>query len=53
MTEQEIWGYLLAHYAISALTCAAAANAGIDPDRVKFRRTLRIVRRAAGPAFPP
>jgi len=53
MIEQEIWGYLLAHYAISALICAAATNAGIDPDRVKFRRTLRIVRRAVGPAFPP
>jgi hypothetical protein len=53
MVEQEIWGYLLAHYAISALTCAAATAAGIDPDRVKFTRTLRIVRRAVGPAFPP
>ncbi len=53
MVEQELWGYLLAHYAISALICTAATNAGIDPDRVKFRRTLRIVRRAVGPAFPP
>jgi hypothetical protein len=54
MVRQEIWGYLLTHYAISALTCTAAANAGIDPDRVKFKRTARIIRRrAAGPAFPP
>jgi Insertion element 4 transposase N-terminal/Transposase DDE domain len=53
LIEQEIWGYLLTHYAISALICAAATNAGIDPDRVKFRRTLRIARRAVGPAFPP
>jgi hypothetical protein len=53
MAEQEIWGYLLTHYAISALICAAATNAGIDPDRVKFKRTVRIVRRAVGPAFPP
>ena len=53
MVEQELWGYLLTHYAISALICAAATSAGIDPDRVKFTRTLRIVRRAAGPAFPP
>jgi len=53
LIEQEIWGYLLTHYAISALICAAATNAGIDPDRVKFKRTLRIIRRAAGPAFPP
>ena len=53
LIEQEIWGYLLTHYAISALACTAATNAGIDPDRVKFTRTLRIVRRAVGPAFPP
>ena len=53
LVEQEIWGYLLTHYAISALTCAAATAVGIDPDRVKFTRTLRIVRRAVGPAFPP
>jgi hypothetical protein len=53
LIEQEIWGYLLAHYAITALICDAATAAGIDPDRVKFRRTLRIIRRAVGPAFPP
>jgi hypothetical protein len=53
MAEQEIWGYLLTHYAISALTCAAATAAGIDPDRVKFKRTVRLIRRAVGPAFPP
>ncbi len=53
MVTQEIWGYLLTHYAISALICAAATAAGIDPDRVRFTRTLRIIRRAAGPAFPP
>lgn len=52
MVRQEIWGYLLTHYAISALTCAAATAAGIDPDRVKFKRTVRVIRRAVGPAFP-
>ncbi len=54
MVKQEIWGYLLTHYAISALICTAATNAGIDPDRVKFKRTVRIIRRrASSPAFPP
>ena len=35
--------------------CRAATEAGIDPDRVKFKRTVRVVRRrAADPAaFPP
>ncbi len=54
MVRQEIYGYLLAHYAISALICQAATQADVDPDRVKFKRTVRILRRrAAGPAFPP
>ena len=53
LIEQEIWGYLLTHYALSALICTAATSAGIDPDRVKFKRTLRVIRRAVGPAFPP
>jgi hypothetical protein len=53
LVRQEIWGYLLTRYAISALICTAATNAGIDPDRVKFKRTVRIIRRrAAGPASP-
>jgi hypothetical protein len=54
MIRQEIYGYLLTHYAVSALICRAATEADIDPDRVKFLRTVRIVRRrAADPAFPP
>lgn len=54
MIRQEIYGYLLTHYAISALVCRAATEADIDPDRVKFLRTVRIIRRrAADPAFPP
>jgi hypothetical protein len=53
MAGQEIWGYLLTHYAISALICTAATAAGIDPDRVRFTGTLRIIRRATGPAFSP
>jgi hypothetical protein len=53
--RQEIYGYLLTHYAISALICRAATEADIDPDRVKFLRTVRIIRRqVADPAaFSP
>ena len=43
---------LLTHHAISALICQAATAAGIDPDRVKFKRTVRIVRRRAGGLSP-
>lgn len=54
MVRQEIYGYLLTHHAISALICRAATEADIDPDRVKFLRTVRIIRRrAADPVFPP
>jgi hypothetical protein len=54
MVRQEIHGYLVAHHAISALICQAATEADIGPDRVKFLRTVRIVRRLADPAaFPP
>jgi hypothetical protein len=54
LVRQEIYGYLLAHYAISALICQAATEADVDPDRVKFKRTVRLVRRrVADPAFSP
>jgi hypothetical protein len=55
MVRQEIHGYLLTHYAISALICRAATEADIDPDRVKFKRTVRLIRRrVADPtAFSP
>ena len=44
----------LTHYAISALICKAATEAQIDPDRVKFKRTVRILRRrVADPVFSP
>ena len=54
MVRQEIYGYLLTHYAISALICTAATEAQIDPDRVKFKRTVRILRRrVTDPVFSP
>jgi hypothetical protein len=55
MVRQEIYGYLLAHHAISALICRAATEADIDPDRVKFLRTVRVIRRQVTDpaAFPP
>ena len=55
MVRQEIYGYLLTHHALSALICRAATEADIDPDRVKFTRTVRVVRRrlADPAAFSP
>jgi hypothetical protein len=43
--QQEVYGFLLVHYAIRALMHQAALDAGLDPDRVSFTRALRLVRR--------
>jgi hypothetical protein len=43
--QQEVYGFLLVHYAIRSLMHQAALDAGLDPDRVSFTRTLRLVRR--------
>jgi Insertion element 4 transposase N-terminal len=55
LVEQEMWGILLAHYAIRELMCRAADQAGHDPDRVSFLRAVRIARRQIDEpaAFPP
>ncbi|GFG85569.1 IS4 family transposase [Mycolicibacter algericus] len=45
MVRQEIWALLLTHYAIRALMHEATDPDGLDPLRMSFIRTLRIVRR--------
>jgi hypothetical protein len=52
LVHQEIWAWLLVHYALSAL---AAQAVDLDPDRISFTCVLRIARRTAtGTAgFPP
>jgi hypothetical protein len=47
LVHQEIWAYLIVHHAISALTAQASAAADLDPDRISFTRTLRLIRRTA------
>jgi hypothetical protein len=47
LAYQEIWAYLIVHHAICALIARASAAADIDPDRVSFTKTLRLVRRSA------
>ena len=47
---QEIWGHLCCHYAIRTLMWEAADHARVDPDRVSFVKTLRIVRRSISAA---
>ena len=43
---QELYGLLLAHYAVRAVMHAAALQAGIAPDRLSFVGTVRILRNA-------
>lgn len=43
--EQEIYGFLLTHHALHELMHDTAEGAEIDPDRISFIRTLRVVRR--------
>jgi hypothetical protein len=43
--QQEIWGFLLVHWAIRDLMHTAALNGDVDPDRISFIRTLRLARR--------
>jgi hypothetical protein len=45
LVKQEIWALLLTHYAIRSLMCRAADEADVDPDRLSFIRSLRIIRR--------
>jgi Insertion element 4 transposase N-terminal/Transposase DDE domain len=44
--EQEVWGFLLVHWAIRDLMHTAALDADLDPDRISFIRTLRLARRS-------
>ena len=45
MVRQEVWSLLLTHYAVRRLMCRAADEAGYDPDRLSFIRSLRVIRR--------
>ncbi len=43
---QEIYGWLLGHYAVRCLMCTAAQQAGISPLRIGFTGTLKVIRRS-------
>ena len=45
LVRQELWGLLLAHFAIRALMHEAAIKGGEDPDRLSFLHAVRVVRR--------
>ena len=55
LVRQELYGLLLAHFAIRALMHEAALQGGEDPDRLSFLHAVRVVRRrlTTWHAIPP
>jgi hypothetical protein len=55
LAEQEVFGLLLAHFALRCLMVQASAAVGGDPDELSFLHTVRVVRRhlPLHAAFPP
>ena len=45
LVRQEVWGLLLAHFAIRGLMHEAALQADEDPDQLSFSHAVRVVRR--------
>jgi hypothetical protein len=45
LAEQELWGLLLAHFALRRLIYEASRRAGCDPDTLSFLHAVRVVRR--------
>lgn len=55
LIEQEFYGMMLAHRALRTLMHEAAQHQNIDPDRLSYTHSLRVIRRklAAQPALSP
>jgi hypothetical protein len=52
---QELWGLLLAHFAIRKLMAQAAWTRDLDPDRLSFTHAVRVIKRKLpqAAAVPP
>jgi hypothetical protein len=52
---QELWGLLLAHFAIRQLMAQAAWSRGLDPDVLSFTHAVRVIKRKLpqAAAVPP
>jgi hypothetical protein len=55
LVKQELWGLLLAHFAIRQLMAQAAWPRGLDPDRLSFVHAMRVIKRKMpqAAAIPP
>jgi hypothetical protein len=45
LVKQEVYGILMAHFALRGLMHEAAQRGGRDPDRISFTHTVNVVRR--------
>ena len=46
LVVQEVYGWLLGHWAVRLLMFQAASQAAVPPLRLSFTGTLRVIRRA-------
>jgi Insertion element 4 transposase N-terminal/Transposase DDE domain len=55
LVRQELWGLLLAHFAIRQLMAQAAWERALDPDRLSFTHAVRVIKRKLpqAAAVPP
>lgn len=55
LVQQELWGLLLAHFAVRQLMAQAAWDRGLDPDRLSFSHAVRVIKRKMpqAAALPP
>lgn len=53
--RQEFWAHLAVHYATTRIIVDAAQHAGLDPDRISHKNTVRIIRSRIWipDSFPP
>lgn len=45
LVRQEFYGFMMAHFAIRGLMHEAALKEGLDPDRLSFAHSVRVLRR--------
>lgn len=55
LVQQELWGLLLAHFAVRQLMAQAAWRQQLDPDRLSFVHAVRVIKRKLpqAAAIPP
>ena len=55
LVQQDLWGLLLAYFAMRQLMTQAAWPRGLDPDRLSFTYAVRVIKRKMpqAAAIPP